>query len=54
VSVGKEKDLLLVSDEAYCKLICPGCNHAPILSIRKHLDRLILLGTFSKSYAMTA
>jgi len=48
-----EKNLLLVSDEAYCKLIRPGYRHVPILSFQKHRDRLILLGTFSKSYAMT-
>jgi aspartate aminotransferase len=48
-----EKDLLLVSDEAYCKLIRPGHLHTPILSFQAHRDRLILLGTFSKSYAMT-
>ena len=48
-----EKDVLLVSDEAYCKLIRPGHAHAPMLSFHEHRDRLILLGTFSKSYAMT-
>ena len=48
-----EKDLLLASDEAYCKLMQPGQVHVPVLKYHQHLDRLILLGTFSKSYAMT-
>jgi aspartate aminotransferase len=53
VELCAEKDLLLVSDEAYSKLIRPGFTHVPVLSFREHRDRLILLGTFSKSYAMT-
>jgi aspartate/methionine/tyrosine aminotransferase len=48
-----ERDLLLASDEAYCKLMQPGQVHVPVLKFHRHLDRLILLGTFSKSYAMT-
>ena len=48
-----EKDLLLASDEAYCKLMQPGQVHVPVMKYHRHLDRLILLGTFSKSYAMT-
>ena len=48
-----EKDLLLAADEAYCKLMQPGQTHVPVMKFHRHLDRLILLGTFSKSYAMT-
>jgi len=48
-----EKDLLLIADEAYGKLVRPGHSHVPILSFQQQRDRLILLGTFSKSYAMT-
>ena len=48
-----EKDLLLVSDEAYCKLLQPGEVHVPILSFAAHRERVILLGSFSKSHAMT-
>jgi aspartate aminotransferase len=48
-----EKDLLVAADEAYCKLMQPGQVHVPVMKFHRHLDRLILLGTFSKSYAMT-
>ena len=48
-----EKDLLLAADEAYSKLMQPGQVHVPVLKFHRHLDRLILLGTFSKTYAMT-
>jgi aspartate/methionine/tyrosine aminotransferase len=48
-----ERELLLVADEAYEKILQPGCVHAPLLSLREHRDRLILLNTFSKTYAMT-
>jgi len=48
-----EKDLLLVSDEAYEKILQPGYSHVPLLSFKGHRDRLILLNTFSKTYSMT-
>ena len=48
-----EKNLLLASDEAYSKLMQPGQTHVPVFKYHQHLDRLILLGTFSKTYAMT-
>ena len=48
-----ERDLLLVADEAYEKLLQPGCVHVPLLSFHEHRDRLILIHTFSKTYAMT-
>lgn len=47
------KGVLLISDEAYAKIIQPGYAHVPTLSFQKYRDALILLGTFSKSYAMT-
>jgi aspartate/methionine/tyrosine aminotransferase len=31
----------------------PGQVHVPVMQYHQHLDRLLLLGTFSKSYAMT-
>lgn len=48
-----EKDLLLASDEAYSKLMQPGQVHVPVLKYHQHRERMILLGTFSKTYAMT-
>ncbi|HTO11680.1 MAG TPA: aminotransferase class I/II-fold pyridoxal phosphate-dependent enzyme [Candidatus Binatia bacterium] len=48
-----ERDLLLVADEAYEKILQAGCVHVPLLSFQEHRDRLILVHTFSKTYAMT-
>jgi aspartate/methionine/tyrosine aminotransferase len=53
VELCAEKDLLLVSDEAYEKIIQPGYTHVPILSFTEHKDRIILLNSFSKTYSMT-
>lgn len=52
-SLCARKNLLLVSDEAYSKIIQPAYTHVPILKFQAYRDALILLGTFSKSYAMT-
>ncbi len=48
-----ERDLYLVADEAYEKILQEGCVHVPLLSLQDHRERLILLNTFSKSYSMT-
>jgi aspartate aminotransferase len=48
-----EKDLLLVSDEAYAKILQPGYKHIPLLSLQEYRERLILINTLSKTYAMT-
>lgn len=48
-----ERDLLLVADEAYEKILQPGYGHVPLLSLQEHRDRLILLATLSKTYSMT-
>ncbi len=46
-------DLMVVSDEAYAKILQPGFEHVPLLSFTAHAERLILLDTFSKTYSMT-
>ncbi len=48
-----EKNILLISDEAYEKILQPGYEHVPLFSFTEHKDRLILLNTFSKTYSMT-
>lgn len=53
LEVCAERDLWLVVDEAYAKILQAGVEHVPILSFREYRDRIILLGTFSKTYAMT-
>ena len=51
--LASERELLLVVDEAYEKILQPGCVHVPVLTLQEHRDRLILINTFSKTYAMT-
>ena len=53
VGLCAEKDLLLVSDEAYDQILQPGYEHVPILSFTEHKDRTILLKSLSKTYSMT-
>ena len=48
-----ERDLLLVADEAYAKILQEGSVHVPLLSLPEHREHLILVHTFSKTYAMT-
>ena len=42
-----------MADEAYEKIPQPGCVHVLLLSLGEHRERLILINTFSKTYAMT-
>ncbi len=53
VELAAEHDLMVVSDEAYAKILQPGFEHVPLLSFTEHKERLILLDTFSKTYSMT-
>jgi aspartate aminotransferase len=48
-----EKDLLLVVDEVYCKLLYGGAKFLSICQIEEARARSILLNSFSKAYAMT-
>jgi len=47
-----ERDLMVLSDEIYSRLIFEGEHHS-IMSLRGFKDRTILLDGFSKTYAMT-
>ncbi|HEY3174947.1 MAG TPA: pyridoxal phosphate-dependent aminotransferase [Candidatus Polarisedimenticolia bacterium] len=48
------RDLYLIFDECYEKFLYDGLTHASLASEHGRVrDRLILVGTFSKSYAMT-
>lgn len=53
VELCAERDLLLIADEAYEKLLQPSFEHVPLLSFTEHRDRLILLNALSKTYSMT-
>jgi len=46
-------DLLVVSDEIYDRLVYGGHQHVPISTLPGMRERTIMLGGFSKAYAMT-
>jgi aminotransferase len=52
VALAEEHDLLLISDEIYDQLVY-GVEHVSVPSLTGAWDRTILLGGFSKNYAMT-
>jgi aminotransferase len=51
-AVAEERDLLLISDEIYDRLVY-GIEHTCVPALPGMRERTILLGGFSKSYAMT-
>jgi aspartate aminotransferase len=51
--VAVERDLWVVSDEAYEHLLYDGAEHVSIASLPGMAERTITVYTFSKSYAMT-
>jgi aspartate aminotransferase len=52
-AIAAERDLLLVVDEVYCKLVYGGIRHFSICQVEEVKDRAILVDSFSKTYAMT-
>ena len=51
--IAVKHDLLVVSDEIYDRLVFGGHRHIPIASLPGMRDRTVLMGGFSKAYAMT-
>ena len=51
--VAKRHDLIVVSDEVYDRLVYGGHTHTCVASLPGMKERTVLLGGFSKSYAMT-
>jgi aminotransferase len=51
--VARRHDLLVISDEIYDRLVYGGHRHEPVSTIEGMRERTILLGGFSKAYAMT-
>jgi aspartate/methionine/tyrosine aminotransferase len=51
--VAISRDLLVVSDEAYWKIIYDGAKHRSIASLPGMWERTIVVNSFSKTYAMT-
>jgi aminotransferase len=52
-AVAKRRDLLVISDEVYDRLVYGGHRHACFASLPGMRERTIHLGGFSKSFAMT-
>jgi len=52
-AVAIEKDLWVISDEAYEHLVFDGVRHVSIASLPGMAERTLSVYTFSKSYAMT-
>jgi aminotransferase len=51
--IARKHDLLVVSDEIYDRLVYGGHRHIPISSLPGMRERTVLMGGFSKAYAMT-
>ncbi len=52
-AVARERDLWVVSDEAYEHLLFDGARHVSIASLPGMSERTVSVYTFSKTYAMT-
>ena len=52
-AVIERHDLMVVSDEIYERLVYGGHQHVPFSALSGMRDRTVLIGGFSKSYAMT-
>ncbi len=48
-----DRDIVLISDETYADLVYDDNRHCSVMSLTKTADHVILVGSFSKSYAMT-
>ena len=51
--VAKRRNLLVLSDEVYEKLVYDGLRHYSVASLPDMSDRTITVNSFSKTYAMT-
>jgi aminotransferase len=51
--IAARHDLLVVSDEIYDRLVYGGHQHTPIGSLDGMRERTVMIGGFSKAYAMT-
>ena len=53
VELAREKGLYLISDETYADLVYGGARHISVLSRPEIDEHVILVSSFSKTYAMT-
>lgn len=52
-AVAKEADLLVVCDEVYDRLVFDGCAHESMATRPGMWERTVVIGSFSKAFAMT-
>ncbi len=53
VEIAKRHNIYIISDEVYEYIIYDGLKHVSIASFRNNYDKLVIVNSFSKSYAMT-
>jgi aspartate/methionine/tyrosine aminotransferase len=53
VDIAERNDLLILSDEAYEKIVYDDAKHHSVISFPGMKERTILIGSLSKTYAMT-
>ncbi|MEO7117648.1 MAG: aminotransferase class I/II-fold pyridoxal phosphate-dependent enzyme [Candidatus Limnocylindrales bacterium] len=51
--IARRHDLLVISDEIYDRLVYGGHRHVPMSTLPGMRERTIMMGGFSKAYAMT-
>jgi aminotransferase len=51
--IARRHDLVVVTDEIYDRLVYGGHRHLPIASLPGMRERTVMIGGFSKAYAMT-
>ena len=52
-ALAREKDLFIVSDEAYARFVYDGLRFTSLTRFKDLRDKVIVTGSFSKSYNMT-
>ncbi len=52
-ALARERDLFIVSDEAYARFVYDGLRFTSLTRFKDLLDKVIVTGSFSKSYNMT-
>lgn len=51
--LAREADLLVVCDEVYDRLVFDGCSHQSMVTRPAMRERTVVIGSFSKAFAMT-
>jgi aspartate/methionine/tyrosine aminotransferase len=51
--ISKKHNLLVLSDDAYEKIVYDSAKHCSIMTLPEMKERTVMIGSFSKTYAMT-